>query len=466
MTLTFLHPAILLLLLAVPVVFGLLSRAAASRRANLDRFGDRALLGRSSSLPPVDLDQKRHRLRTGALAFLIIALARPQIGARPSSMPHAGRDILVLLDISRSMGSPDIKPSRLDAAKRAAIDLVAKLPGDRVGLVVFGGNAFLQLPLVQDHAAFKLFVDAASSRNLYDPSTDVATALKTALSVFEHEGSHGSRAIVLITDGETQALGVEEVTPTLQREHIPVIAIGVGTLEGGPVPADSSEAPEPWHRDHIGRVVNSKLMEDVLIRLSRETGGTYLRWRDGQGMGPLVERIRQVEAHTLDAGSAGLLQADRFQWPLGAGVLLLLAESLAGIVAPSRKARRVPSLAPAATTVLLLAAMLSMPGCSAAYRDAKRGERHYTGDRWHEALEAFDKAVAAGGGNVAAYDAGNALYRMSQYENAIKRYQLVPDDSSSLFRAARFNLGNAYVREAEEQDEFHRDQPLRRAVEA
>ncbi len=466
MTLTFLHPAVLLLLIAVPVAFVLLSRAAAARQADLERFGERALLERSSSLPAAELGRRLTRLRIGALALCIVALARPQVGERPSDMPHAGRDVLVLLDISRSMGSPDIAPSRLDAAKRAAVDLVEKLPGDRVGLVVFGGNAFLQLPLVQDHAAFKLFVDAASSRYLYDPSTDVAAALKTALSVFEHEGSHGSRAIVLISDGETQPLGVEEVTPTLQQEHIPVIAIGVGTLEGGPVPADSSETPEPWHRDHIGRVVNSKLVEEVLVRLARETGGTYLRWRDGQGLGPLVTRIREVEARTLDAGAAGLLQADRFQWPLGAGLLLLLAESLVAAGVANRRPRHVPTLAPAPTMGLLLLAAFTIPACTAAYRDAKRGERHYAGDRWRESLEAFDKAVEAGAGSVAAYDAGNALYRMSQYENAIKRYQLLPDDSTALYQAARFNLGNAYVREAEEADEDHRDQPLRRAVEA
>lgn len=473
---TLLHPWFLLLLLALPVMLRALARAAQYRQAGLERFGDPALLARSSALPDSERRRRREWFRLAAFGLLIIALARPQVGERPSNMPHAGRDLLVLLDISRSMGSPDVAPSRMAAAKQAALDLVAQLPGDRVGLMVFGGAAFLQLPLVQDHAAFKLFLDAAGNQYLYDPSTDVAGALKSALAVFEHEGSHGSRAIILLSDGETQPEGVEDVTPKLQQARIPVIAVGIGTAEGGPVPADTAESPEKWHRDHIGRVVNSRLEEGVLIRLARETGGAYLRWRDGQGLGPLVTRIRQVEAHTLDAGTAGTQHADRFQWPLGVGVALLLAELVMGAMPlgrgvqpvrkqPAARHRRAPA-ASAALTALLLIVSLAMPGCNAAIREARQGERHYASDRWREAFVAFQSAIDDGAGRAAEYDAGNALYRMSQYENAIKRYQNLPDDSTRLYSAARFNLGNAYVRAAEEMDEDHRDQPLRLAVAA
>lgn len=474
---SFLHPWVLLLLLLLPAAIRSLGQAARKRQAGLERFGDPALLARSSPLPDFTGRRRRDWLRVTAFGLLIVALARPQVGERPSDMPHAGRDLLVLLDISRSMGSPDVAPSRMAAAKQAALDLVAQLPGDRVGLMVFGGAAFLQLPLVEDHAAFKLFLDAASNQYLYDPSTDVAGALKSALAVFEHEGSHGSRAIILLSDGETQPEGVLDVTPKLQQERIPVIAIGFGTAEGGPVPADSAEAPEQWHRDHIGRVVNSRLEEGVLIRLARETGGTYLRWRDGQGMGPLVERIRQVEAHTLDAGAVGVQQADRFQWPLAAGVVLLLAELLLGavparrITADSRRTAPVvgvrrASASSVAVSALLLAAALTMPGCGAATLEARRGERHYASDQWREAFVAFQKAIDAGAGGAVEYDAGNSLYRMHQYEEAIKRYQNLADDSTRLYHSARFNLGNAYIRAAEEKDQDHRDQPLRLAIDA
>jgi tetratricopeptide (TPR) repeat protein len=254
-----------------------------------------------------------------------------------------------------------------------------------------------------------------------------------------------------------------DVTPVLQQERIPVFAIGIGTPEGGPVPADSSEAPERWHRDHIGRVVNSRLEEAGLLRLARETGGAYLHWQDGTGLGPMVERIRQVEARVLESAGAGSERADRFQWPLAAGLLLLLAELVLGTWT-GRSLR--PAAAKAVLAVLLATVTPTLPGCTTAVREARRGERLYDDNQWRASFEAFQKSLDAGAGRPVVYDAGNALYRMHQYEEAIKRYQDLPDDSTRLYRAARFNLGNAYVRAAEEADENTRDQPLRLAVAA
>jgi len=460
---TFLHPWVLLLLLALPAASTALLGAERRRRAQLQAFGDPSVLARSSVLPDEAGRRGGIRIRLLALALLVIALARPQLGERPDTRPHSGRDLLVLLDISRSMGSPDVPPTRMAAAKEAAEELVARLPGDRVGLIVFGGTAFLQLPLVRDHAAFKLFLDAASNQYLYDPSTDIAGALKTAVAVFDHEGSHGSRAIILVTDGESQPEAMAAVTPVLQQERIPVFAIGVGTPEGGPVPADSSEAPERWHRDHIGRVVNSRLEEAGLIRLSRETGGSYLRWKDASGLGPMVERLRQVEARVLESAGVATERADRYQWPLAAGLLLLLAELFLGAW-PGRALR--PAAIQAGLAALLAAVAVTAPGCTTAVREARRGERLYDDNRWRESFDAFQKSLDAGAGLPVVYDAGNSLYRMHQYEEAIKRYQALPDDSTRLYRSARFNLGNAYIRAAEETDENSRDQPLRLAVAA
>lgn len=473
---TFLYPWALVLLVGLPFAYAALVAMERRRRAQLERFGDPALLARSSAIPDPGLRLRAARIRITAVALMIIALARPQLGERASTLPHSGRDLLVLLDISRSMGAPDGGPTRMADAKRAALDLVARLPGDRVGLIVFGGSAFLQLPLVRDHAAFKLFIDAASNQYLYDPSTDVAAALKAALAVFEHEGSHGSRAVILLSDGETQPEAVLDVTVALQRENIPVIAIGVGTPEGSPVPADSTEAPEKWHRDRIGRIVNSRLEEGVMGRLAHETGGAYLRWREGVDPGPLVTRIQEVQARVLESAAAGSERADRFQWPLAVGLLLLIGELFLGSrLAPATgraKDRSLPVGRPRAATaaarmaLLLVGVSLVSPACTPADREARRGARLYADNQWHESFEAFQRAIDAGAAHPVQYDAGNALYRMHHYEDAIKRYQVLPDDSTGLYRAARFNLGNAYVRAAEEADQDTRGTPLRLAIAA
>ncbi len=173
----------------------LVARAERGRRRALARFGELDLLGRGSL---ADVTPARHRLwvlRLAALGLGIVALARPQAGERQSDLVRTGRDVLVLLDLSRSMGVSDVStgavsgPStRLAVAKQLAWDVTSSYPGDRVGLVVFGGSAFLQLPLTSERSSLRLFLDAASPDDLGDPATDVSAALLAAVSAFEHEG--------------------------------------------------------------------------------------------------------------------------------------------------------------------------------------------------------------------------------------------------------------------------------------
>ena len=184
--------------------------------------------------------------------------------------------MLVLLDLSRSMNVADAGGTRLARAKTLLADLAAARPADRFGLIVFGGSAFLQLPLTSDHDAFRRFVDAAATENVGDPSTDVSAALAAAAIAFEHEGEPGSRAVVVVSDGESGEGDLAAPLARLIREGVPVFAIGLGSAAGGPVPADSSEAPEPYHRDHIGRVVVSRL-EEADLRRGRGPHRRHLR---------------------------------------------------------------------------------------------------------------------------------------------------------------------------------------------
>src|SRR6185295_10527267 len=160
-------------------------------------------------------------------------------------------------------------------AKAAAWQTVSAWPGDRAGLVGFGGSALLQLPLTSDHGTFRLFLEAASPDGLRDPATDLGNALATAGKVFEHQGDRGHRAVLVGSDGETGEGDLSAATASLRQEGIPVFALGVGTAAGGPVPADSSEAPEKFHRDHIGQIVVSRLEEGDLQRSARTSGGAF-----------------------------------------------------------------------------------------------------------------------------------------------------------------------------------------------
>ncbi|MBA3316733.1 MAG: VWA domain-containing protein [Gemmatimonadales bacterium] len=437
-------------------------RSERLRRDALARFGERDVLGRSSSIPSSRQSARVRTLRLAALGLGVLALARPQAGERQSDMVRTGRDVLLLLDLSRSMGVADIATrgvsgprTRLAAAKQLAWDVTSAYPGDRVGLVVFGGSAFLQLPLTSDRASLRLFLDAASPDDLGDPATDVSAALLTAVSAFEHEGETGRRAVVIVTDGESGEGDLDAAAEALRGEELPLFAIGVGSAQGGPVPADSAEAPERYHRDHIGRVVISRLEEGDLRRVAQASGGGFARWDRPDEIRALVAGLGQVRARTLGARTSSE-RADRYQWPLGLMVVLLAFAEMPATVTLSRRrrgrsSRAVPSPSPAAQGDKVAVAsglfllVLSNLSCSPAHR----GERLYHQGKYPAAYEVFRGGLQRDSSARLTFDAGSTLYRLERYDEAaaaFRRSRRAPE----LRQRSLYNLGNALVRVAEE----------------
>jgi len=449
---TFAHPALLLLLLLLPAGAAWAIRAERRRGAALKRFGDPALLEALSAIPDTRRRLTRHAFRLAALGALLLALARPQLGQRPALVARAGRDVLVLLDLSRSMNVADAGGSRLAAAKRLVDSLAAGSPGDRLGLIVFGGSAFLQLPLTGDHDAFRRFLAAGSTDDIGDPSTDLSAPLVAAAKAFEHEGEPGSRAALLVSDGESGEGDMNAALGRLGREGVPVFAIGVGTTQGGPVPADSSEAPEPYHRDHIGRVVVSRLEEGDLRRAAERTGGAYARWDDAGALHALGESLGRIETRTVGVRNARR-PAERFQWPLALAVALFLVEGSVPLALRKR------------TAAALLFLTVLLGSCSPAAWDARRAERRYDAGDWAGAYQAFERALAAGGSPAFAFGAGNALYRQKHYGEAAGRWRGTLADRHFRQRGA-YNLGNAALRSAEDAGGPAKDSLLDAAVAA
>jgi Ca-activated chloride channel homolog len=476
---SFAYPWVLAGLAFVALVGRLVVRAERARREALGRFGDPDVLRRGSSLPVHQHTSRAWVLRLAGLGLGVVALARPQMGERQGEMVRTGRDVLVLLDLSRSMGVSDVAtggasgPSaRLAAAKQVAWDVMSSYPGDRTGLVVFGGSAFLQLPFTSDRASLKLFLDAASPDDLGDPATDVSAALLTAVSAFEHEGETGRRAILLLTDGESGEGDLDAAAEALRGEELPVFAIGVGSARGGPVPADTADAPERYHRDHIGRVVVSRLEEGDLRRIAARSGGFFARWDRADEMRALVAALGQVKPRTL-AARKSRERADRYQWPLGLTVLLILLAELLGPGnrrnregAPARDigSRTVPGRRPlpappgekVAVALILSTLLLS---CSSTHR----GERLYHQGKYPEAYAQFRRGLQRDSSARLAFDAGSALYRLERYAEAVAAFRQ-SSRSPELRQKSLYNLGNALVRAAEERP--GEAEPLRDAVAA
>lgn len=435
-------PAALVALLVLPFAAGWLIRhAQRARAAALASLGDPAVLARTGMRIDPRARRIRAVLRTLAIGFGLLALARPQGGEFDTRSNRSGRDLLVALDLSRSMLVQDAGGTRLDRAKALAKDLGGDLAGDRVGLVIFGGAAFLQLPMTNDHAVFERFLDAATPNAIDDPSTDIAAALEVGRTVFEHEGGDGHRAIVLFTDGERSEGSLDAPLERLAAAHIPVFAFGVGTPAGGFVPADPaapSDSGSRWHRDNIGRPAESRLDEKTLKRVTEESGGAYARWDDRSARKALVDAIRKVAERPL--GTQRVPQhVELFQWPLAVALGFLALELLVAIGWPRR-----------ATPALAAALVLVITGCLGESGAFRRAVRLYHQSKYPESFAIYKGPLAESKDPMVQLGAGNAGYRVSRFEDAAVHYQAAASPATGATPEVRvialFNLGDAWFR--------------------
>jgi len=314
---------LILLVPAAMVLFYMLRM----RENKLRLIADREVLERL--LPARAASRRRLKLCLTLLAaaLLIVALARPQWGFHWREVNRRGLDIMVVLDTSNSMLAEDIKPNRLQQAKWGIRDLVRQLSNDRIGLIAFAGGSFLQCPLTIDYAAFLMTLDDLYAGIIPRGGTRIAQALELAMDSFEAE-TESDKAVVLITDGEDHEGDLSEIGAKLKERGIRVYAIGVGTLSGEPIPMRNEEGRLEFQKNKEGNVVTTALHEGSLKQLAIATGGMYVRSAPGDfGFERIIEQgIDKLQRSELESKMAKEYE-ERFQWFLGAALLLLLAES-------------------------------------------------------------------------------------------------------------------------------------------
>ena len=322
----FAFPEALWLVWLLPVLGLVMLLARRRADARVERFAGTKLSGamvRSVSRPR---RAWRAVLRLAALTLLLIAAARPQWGASEVDVEQKGIDIVVALDISRSMLADDVKPSRLTRAKVEIQALVESLRGDRIGLVFFAGAAFPQCPLTVDYPAARLFLSQADPSMISAQGTDLASALETSLELLG-DGDSNHKVILLVTDGEDFSERLDEVREQLQRQGVLLFAVGMGTPEGAPIPVvDEAGTRQGFFRDESGQVVVSRLEEAPLLELVRAANGVYIRTgAAGIDLNRLRSELSSLEGRTFAARRVTSYQ-ERYAWPVGAGLLLLLIE--------------------------------------------------------------------------------------------------------------------------------------------
>jgi Ca-activated chloride channel family protein len=319
---------IYVLLILLPLLlafFGLIFRM---KRKAMQRFGNLSLMEKLTFSFSPRKQRWKVALLVLALLFLLFSLARPQLGTKLTLMKREGVDIVIALDCSVSMLAEDFKPNRLEKAQQEVNGLIARLQGDRVGLVAFAGVAFIQCPLTIDYSAAQMFLNIMDVNLIPQPGTAIGDAIRTSIKAFNQK-ERKYKVLILLTDGEdhdSDPLGAAEEAA---REGIRIYTIGIGSTQGEPIPLrDSRGDVTGYKKDEEGSVVVSKLDETTLQKIALTTGGKYYHATTGEmELDKIYDDISKMEKKELE-GKLMVQYEDRYQYFLLVSIVLLVAESL------------------------------------------------------------------------------------------------------------------------------------------
>jgi len=371
------------------------------------------------------------------LAFIIIAMTRPQYGMKQTELQQSGRNVFIAIDTSKSMLADDMSPNRLARAKLAAQDLLEKIPGDRVGLVAFAGRAFLQAPLTTDHEAVRESIQVLDHTTIPRGGSSLASAIKLILEITEK--TPGQRCgVVMFTDGQETDDGTLAAAKEAAGKHLLILPVGMGTAEGSLIPDPEPERQGDYVRDERGNVVKARLQSDLLQEVAAITGARYIELASQALTQPAVDSLlSQLDAKTSDSRQESR-PIERYQWPLGLGLLCIIVSQL--MRHSSRKQVKAPALPvdpqaaihaqPAGTAAtLMLLCLLGAGGTSAAAKtadDLKRAREAYAQGRFDEARDVYSRALKEKKSPPHAdemhYGLAASAHQLKDYESAVRSF--------------------------------------------
>lgn len=299
------------------------------RRSSLmERFAEKSLL--AGITPTASLNRKIWKIALTAIAMLlcVFSLARPQWGFEWQEIKKSGLDMLIAVDVSKSMLANDVKPNRLERAKLALKDLVKKLNGDRIGLIAFSGTAFLQCPLTIDYNGFLLTLDDMNTETIPRPGTSISGAIDEAINILKGPDKK-FKILVLITDGEELEGDAMRAANEAAQAGIKIYCVGVGSTEGDLIPAVDERGERAYLADKKGNAVKTRLNEDLLKKIAVATGGSYVRATQSDfGLILLYDKvISKLEKYEIESKMKKHYK-ERYQIFLGLAIALLFIESL------------------------------------------------------------------------------------------------------------------------------------------
>lgn len=300
----------------------------------MERLGDSKVLEAMMPLYSPARRRWKRALQAVALGIIVIGIANPQVGTKYEEVKRKGFELMICLDVSNSMLAEDLQPNRLQRAKQAISTVIDRLKNDKIGIVVFAGEAYIQLPLTVDHSAAKLFLRSVNTDMIATQGTAIGRAIELAVSSFSAD-TKSSKHIIVISDGE----GHEDDPVTAAQEAaklgITVHGVGIGSLDGTPIPNYVRGQMTGFKKDREGNTVVTKLDEVTLQKMAAAGGGTYVRATTSRtGLTQLMDELEGAKREEFGSKMFTSYE-DRFQYFLGIALFLLILEFLI----PSRKRR-------------------------------------------------------------------------------------------------------------------------------
>ncbi len=309
----------------VPIGLLLFVWAWRKRKQLIARLGDKSLV---QQLIP-EQSNKRYLLKflltAMALVLLVVGLANPQIGSKKEKVKRKGVDVVIALDLSKSMLAEDIKPNRLDRSKVFISSLIDKFQNDKLGLVIFAGNAYLQMPLTIDYSASEMYLRSLHTNVIPTQGTAISDAIKLAENAFE-AGQKKHKVLIIVSDGENHDEEAIKMAKIAAENGTIVHTVGVGTSDGAPIPEIASNGKVNYKKDNNGSIVLSKLNEKTLQQIAVSGNGSYFRLAAGrESVNAIMKQISEMETKEIDE-LVYTDYKDQFQYFLFFGLILLLIE--------------------------------------------------------------------------------------------------------------------------------------------
>lgn len=400
-------------LILVPIILLMYLTARAKKKKAIKKIGDPELVAQLMKQYNSKSFVQKFLLVTVAMAALVIALANLRKPSGAENVSRAGIDVMIALDVSKSMLAQDISPTRLERAKQMLSRLIDKLGNDRIGIVIFAGKAYLQMPITGDLSAAKMYLGSADTESVPTQGTVIADALKMCNASFNTKEKK-YKAVVLISDGEDHDEAADEIAKQMSNDGVVIYTVGIGSAAGSPI---IDELTGEMKKDAQGNTVITKLNEAALRSIAEKGNGGYMLYNNTETVASTIAgELATMDQRAVKDDSLTNYQS-YYQWFLALALLLLMAELFISEMKTIKKNK----LKPAIATLAMMMAFTA--GAQSDKKTIRQGNDAYMQQKYDSAAMQYNKVLQKNPDNVTAqYNLGNALYKADKKEEAISAY--------------------------------------------